>query len=181
MAPNFQVFDRLVWLPNAPGMFSSSFAWNVVRATNPLVPRSNLVWFPRHVHTWEIVSSTVCVVCSSGEESHRHLFFECPYSKGLWTKLLGQCGVVRTPKGLDEEVAWAVSNSKSTSLSIFIFKLGLAAAIYHLWCERNGRIFKGSSKSWQFLQAEVVNGVYMCISSWRNFPNSLALWLTNRS
>lgn len=83
---------------------------------------------------------------------------------------------MRTPKGLEEEVAWAISNSKGTSLRVSIFKISLAAAIYHLWCERNGRIFKGSSKSPCRLRLKMG---FVCVYLLGGI--SLIFWPTNRS
>ncbi|XP_060188966.1 uncharacterized protein LOC132617915 [Lycium barbarum] len=44
---------------------------------------------------WGVVDDKECVLCNIDDEDVEHLFFKCPYSKTLWTKLLGWKGIYR--------------------------------------------------------------------------------------
>ncbi|OAP04184.1 hypothetical protein AXX17_AT3G43390 [Arabidopsis thaliana] len=36
---------------------------------------------------WGINVTSACVLCSAGIETHRYLFFECPFSFSVWEAL----------------------------------------------------------------------------------------------
>ncbi|KAK3204767.1 hypothetical protein Dsin_018813, partial [Dipteronia sinensis] len=84
-----------------------------LRAPHPLVPRFKLVWFPQNIprmsfilwmvvrgrlpsrdriHKYDPRAVTTCVLCNSHLESHAHLFFECLFSRAIWTQLLNYYG-----------------------------------------------------------------------------------------
>jgi hypothetical protein len=50
-------------------------------------------------------------------------------------------------KGWDEWIRWATVSWHGKSFINFSHKLGFAAIVYHVWQERNARIFGGMSRT----------------------------------
>ncbi|KAI8535581.1 hypothetical protein RHMOL_Rhmol10G0185300 [Rhododendron molle] len=77
---------------------------------------------------------------------------------------------------------WMIQVDKGTQFSCLISKVALAALLYHVWGERNARIFKGYGLSGQQLETNVRTDIRACVSSWRNVKPSgsnkalCALW-----
>nr|XP_016487849.1 PREDICTED: uncharacterized protein LOC107807909 [Nicotiana tabacum] len=117
------------------------------------IPRYNFIlWLALHhrittvdrLAAWGIHVASGCVLCSSGKtEIMAHLFFECQYSRNIWSILLNWLGE-RHQIGLwEEEVVWLTKRAKNgrprNSILAFLF----AAVVYHIWTERNMRRFQG--------------------------------------
>ncbi len=51
-----------------------------------------------------------------------------------------------------------------------LFSNCLAAAVYFLWRERNGRVFRGRGVSSEWVVKDVFEAVKACIWSWRGIP-----------
>lgn len=100
--------DQMVWIDDTGKEvdYSVGMAWNSLRGRNLKVPLLHVVWFthaiPRHAFfVWLIMleklktqdkvilwdknqnsnSPSLCIFCSKVEDSHKHLFFECDFSK----------------------------------------------------------------------------------------------------
>lgn len=88
--------------------FITSHTWNLIRHCKPLLPWHRGIWFPNHMpkfiftawlamHNrsstgermaiWDSSYSPVCILCRNPLESRNHLFFECTYSKNVWSAL----------------------------------------------------------------------------------------------
>lgn len=122
----------------------------------------DVVWFKEHVprfsfitwlamlkrlptrdrlRRWGMNTPTSCVLCSNGEESHEHLFFECSFSGGIWDYLAAKF-LPNPPSLLSAASSWILHhNLPQNSKIITIIKLILQSAVYHIWKERNSRIF----------------------------------------
>lgn len=84
-----------------------------------------------------VISDASCILCNRGvSESHNHLFFDCPYSGEVWHEVLRK-KVNRGPKAWEDEKTWFILHAKGKGLRISILKISLAAALYHVWGERN--------------------------------------------
>ncbi|KAI9198790.1 hypothetical protein LWI28_022162 [Acer negundo] len=111
--PNSDLEDSIRWLPSSNGIYSAFSALASLKAPHPLVPWFKLVWFPQNIlrmsfilwmavrgrlstrdriHKYDPRAVTTCVLCNSHLESHAHLFFECSFSRAIWTQLLNYCG-----------------------------------------------------------------------------------------
>ncbi|KAK9668876.1 hypothetical protein RND81_13G093400 [Saponaria officinalis] len=84
-----------------------------------------------------------CSLCINYNESHRHLFFKCPYSKSVWSALLGWMRIFGRSFHFLTELHWASKRRNAKHWKACWFRGCLAAAIYHIWQERNRRIFLG--------------------------------------
>ncbi|XP_060210710.1 uncharacterized protein LOC132637672 [Lycium barbarum] len=93
---------------------------------------------------WGITNVLDCPLCNSALESIRHLFFTCPFSSYVWTQLLVWQGISRTPQNWDVQLIWISRNTKK-SVEAKIFRMVASGCIYHVWKERNYRVFRTKS------------------------------------
>ncbi|XP_060182186.1 uncharacterized protein LOC132611836 [Lycium barbarum] len=91
---------------------------------------------------WGAIDSAGCPLCYHINECHDHLFFACSYSFGVWSKLLRLQSIHRTAKNWQEEKQWAATYATGRSVKAEIYWMCLAGAIYHVWLERNSRVFR---------------------------------------
>lgn len=113
----------------------------------------------------------VCILCNQEDESIQHLFFKCSFSGGIWETILSRFYLYRKAEDWDSELAWAIGFCKGKSFKSVVARLAFAAAVYHIWLERNFRVFGGRSRC----QREVLDCIEenlrlrMCMGK---FPNS---------
>ena len=150
--------DTIKWLLSSSGRFSTSSAWDQVRESKPQVFWKHIVWYPgnlpkasfilwlavrRKLGTQDrlplLLQGTLCLLCNTQLETHDHLFFECQYSRQLWTFMSFKGGFSTPNSQWGNLVIWLSSNWKGKSLLVKSWKLCLAISIYHLWKERNRR------------------------------------------
>ncbi|KAI8569247.1 hypothetical protein RHMOL_Rhmol02G0263700 [Rhododendron molle] len=133
-----------------------------IRSKAPDVGWWPMVWYKKHVprwsfilwlailgrlstkdrlHKWGIINDSFCVLCCGGVESPSHMFFDCPFSSSIWLRVRTCCDLQAHAWDLNFEVQWGSSYGKESSMRVTLFKLCLAASVYYLWKERNGRIF----------------------------------------
>ncbi|KAI9156675.1 hypothetical protein LWI28_010401 [Acer negundo] len=185
--PNSNLEDSIWWLPSSNGIYSASSALASFKAPHPLVPWFKLVWFPQNIprmsfilwmavrgrlstrdriHKYDPRAVTTCVLCNSHLESHAHLFFECSFSRAIWTQLLNYCGSPWNGLGWNAFIAWASAHWRGDTPIIVTKKLCLVVAVYHIWRERNCRIFEGTKKS----SSVVVRTIIRCRLSSKGSP-----------
>ncbi|GAV59508.1 zf-RVT domain-containing protein, partial [Cephalotus follicularis] len=144
--------------------FSFKSAWEAISAPHPEAPWAKIVWFPgailRHsfcmwltfhkVHTTldklqrlGIVQSSQCPFNCGHDESLNHLFFECSFTKAVWSKVLklNNCPVP-TDWSWESTTTWAMGRTIGTQFHHWMRRLGLVASIYHYWRERNNKVFR---------------------------------------
>ncbi|XP_023633691.1 uncharacterized protein LOC111829244 [Capsella rubella] len=159
--------DAFLWR-NASGNFIPSFSsketWEQLRIHSPLVPWADVIWFKEHVprfsfvswlaliarlptrdrlRRWGMNTPASCVLCSNGEENHNHLFFECTFSSSVWGFFAAKF-ISFPPATLSAASSWILlHNLPQNTKLISILKLLLQTVVYHLWKERNSRLFTG--------------------------------------
>ncbi|GAV65869.1 zf-RVT domain-containing protein [Cephalotus follicularis] len=144
--------------------FSFKSAWESIRASHSGVPWAKIVWFkgaiPSHAfclwlsfHKAHLTKDKLqnigliqCSLCSFGcgqQESMNHLFFECPFTKSVWSKVL-EFNICPFPTACswDSTASWALGRTKGRQFHRWMRRVGLAATVYHCWRERNSRIFR---------------------------------------
>ncbi|KAK2638081.1 hypothetical protein Ddye_025876 [Dipteronia dyeriana] len=110
----------------------SFILWMAVRGRLPTRDR---------IHKYDHGAVTTCVLCNSHLESHAHLFFECLFSRAIWTQLLNYCGTHWIGLCWNDFIAWASTHWRGNTPVIVAKKLCLGAAVYHIWRKRTCHIF----------------------------------------
>ncbi|KAK1394853.1 hypothetical protein POM88_013909 [Heracleum sosnowskyi] len=100
-------------------------------AWNKLLTRDKLL-------VWKMVTNNICSLCGAAPESVEHLFFVCAYAKGIWSKVLDIIQFRRPVAGFKSKLEWAVKCERKHQLYLMLF----AESVYHIWIERNSKIFK---------------------------------------
>ncbi|KAK9705546.1 hypothetical protein RND81_07G065300 [Saponaria officinalis] len=88
-----------------------------------------------------------CVLCMNWQESHSHLFFKWSFSMEVWKSLINWMSMRGRSCSLQQQLCWISRNRKSRHWKAIWFKCSFATAVYHLWNERNCRIFRGTSRT----------------------------------
>jgi len=120
---------------------------------------TKLVWFPCHIPKHAITlwralrgrlvtkafmrqrgatHSLVCALCERADEDMDHLFWACPYTRGVWMcvrLLVGLGASIGT--SLIEEGVWVLAHKQDNQIA----KWAYGAVVYECWQERNRRIF----------------------------------------
>lgn len=112
--------------------------WNLFRsldgADGKTANKSETVTFRYH---------NVCCFCNK-EEDIQHLFFECSYTKKIWSDILGWLKLQHMPMSLEQEIVW--------------LKMTLAMTIYEIWHHRNNIIFSGCS-----IESNIVDNIIFIV------------------
>ncbi|XP_019244588.1 PREDICTED: uncharacterized protein LOC109224464 [Nicotiana attenuata] len=85
-----------------------------------------------------------CVFCKAATETLQPLFFECPFTNRIWTRLLSWIGINRSIKGWTEELTWARRMARKKTGKGAITSYVFAMLIYSIWRERNMMRFQQS-------------------------------------
>ncbi|KAK2653267.1 hypothetical protein Ddye_013123 [Dipteronia dyeriana] len=152
--PNSNIEDSIRWHPSLNGIYSASSTLASLKAPHPLVPWFKLVWFRQNItrmsfilwmvvrgrlptkdriHKYDPRAVTTCVLYDSHLESHAHLFFECLFSRAIWTQLLNYNGTHWISLSWNDFTAWASTHWRGNTHVIVAKKLCLGAAVYHIW------------------------------------------------
>ncbi|KAG5549989.1 hypothetical protein RHGRI_015078 [Rhododendron griersonianum] len=73
---------------------------------------------------------------------------------------------------LKKKHASGTSKSMDNSVQSNVFKLRIAAPVYYIWKERNGRVFQQVGHDSTSVERLVVEEVKGCMSSWRRVPRT---------
>lgn len=84
---------------------------------------------------------STCSLCRLCSEDHDHLFFGCSFSKEVWSIVLGWCMTNKSVFDWNHELQWAVKKLRGKALILALLRLAWRSYIYHIWKERNARIF----------------------------------------
>ncbi|XP_019235475.1 PREDICTED: uncharacterized protein LOC109215818 [Nicotiana attenuata] len=92
---------------------------------------------------WGIQVPMNCVLCNADtEETHTHLFFECDYSRKMWSSFLRWIGDNRQVGTWEEEIERLTTKQCNSRAHAEVLGWLLAATVYHVWNERNARRFQ---------------------------------------
>lgn len=95
-------------------------------------------------------------------------FLDVLFSGWVCHNLLIQCGAPRSPVGFDQELDWFIQRCSQATAYNSLLKLSFAAIIYHVWGERNARIFKAKSGDGAVVLGNVQRDIRACLSAWEN-------------
>ncbi|GAV92648.1 zf-RVT domain-containing protein [Cephalotus follicularis] len=172
--------DRLGWIkPGGP--FSFKLAYESIRPSSSIVSWSKVVWssggIPKHTFClwltflkahctmdkllrFGVVQSSLCPFGCGQDETVDHLFFDCAFTKTVWSKVMkmNNCRLP-TSWNWNDTATWAVEHTVGNHFRFWIRRAGLAASVYHCWRERNNRIFRQSAATTESILARIRSDV----------------------
>ncbi|CAN1781841.1 Putative ribonuclease H protein At1g65750 [Linum perenne] len=118
-----------------------------------------------------------CVLCERDAESVDHLFLRCPFSSAVWDRVSSKLSLfgprVDNIRGLFE--TWKGMNC--APIFAAAEKAILHGVLWHIWLERNERIFNEASKSDDFVASRTLRNVGRWLSSSNSFSAPVVtLW-----
>lgn len=174
--------DRVVWVSRLGIQkdFSVSQVWDDLRPRAPAVEWCNLIWYsksiPKHCFTlwlairkrlltqdrlksWQVHAPVVCSFCESVPDSVPHLLFECAFCSHILLKFQRRGYLLCFQGSWESFIHNSAVNWRGKSLHILINKLVLAAVVFHIWQERNRRLFHQKRKQVQQVIADIIDDV----------------------
>ncbi|GKA27215.1 RNA-directed DNA polymerase, eukaryota, reverse transcriptase zinc-binding domain protein [Tanacetum coccineum] len=133
---NNKTSDKLMWVSNdgCKKNFASNHVWKDLKQLN------------RSVKWWKVIWIDKCPLCLKVEDSHKHLFFDCEFSSEVWENVQFLSNM-KNLKDLDRSIEWIASLPCKNNIWSVVRRLCLADIVYHLWQERNTRIFQKKERS----------------------------------
>ncbi|XP_059654461.1 uncharacterized protein LOC132301202 [Cornus florida] len=170
--------DKLIWSASPSGTFNlkhttlhlagngDQIAWNNLVWCSLTIPRMKFnMWFAAQSRLPTLDSramashDSICALCNSEPESHSHLFFRCIFSSPLWKFIQDRCKFYKPFLSWEDMILWISHRWKGSSPINMLQKICLSAMVYHIWEERNNRIFKGKSSSQRLVLTKVSNTI----------------------
>ncbi|XP_056862775.1 uncharacterized protein LOC130510467 [Raphanus sativus] len=154
--------------------FNTAATWSSAFPPPPLVNWHKSVWFsgsiPKHAFiTWLISLNRLstrdrlgewgldvpssCLLCSMFDENRQHLFFDCDYSKEVWSFFSSKAHLT-PPLSFEDCLRWMKDPTTDRNVNL-ILKLAFQASCYAIWKERNTRLHSAVSRSAQSLIADI--------------------------
>ncbi|XP_019223575.1 PREDICTED: uncharacterized protein LOC109205322 [Nicotiana attenuata] len=97
--------------------------------------------YPRAI--WKNLNMIPCSVPRADvEETHTHLFFECDYSRQMWSSFLRWTGESKQAGTWEEEIARLTTKQCNSKAHAEVLGWLLAATVYYVRSERNARRFQ---------------------------------------
>ncbi|KAJ7009375.1 hypothetical protein NC653_000139 [Populus alba x Populus x berolinensis] len=183
--PQDHLPDHYIWRGHPSGQFNINTAWELIRESRPSNTFYHLIWFPGHVprhafilwiaslerlstmdrlQSFRIIHAATCILCGAQEETHEHLFFQCPYSASVWREIARKSSITWPSMPWQHLLQWAAATLKSPK--IFVHNLAksiLSTTVYFIWYERNNRIFNNVNRTVQELGAEIFQLIRACL------------------
>lgn len=162
---------------NPPGRFSSKLAYNSISNSGNKVRWSSNVWgrWVQHKHNtlaWQvcvdalispdrmcnmgIITQSSCNLCDRHDENSRHLFFNCEYSRDMWSRVKKEIRLSVHVEYLEREWNSILRLCKGRRESKGIYKVVVCACLYNIWREHNSRKFNSKRTSSENLAKEIV-------------------------
>ena len=122
---------------------------------------------------WEAYPTLSYGFCHNGSNSHDHLFFECPYPNQVRSGLKPKLNLRVVSDNWTDIIRDFGQAAKGKSIWAIIRRLVLVGTVYHLWQERNDRIFKNKRRSYDMVVKTISDDVRSKILSLnlRHSPN----------
>ncbi|KAL0289212.1 UNVERIFIED_CONTAM: hypothetical protein Sradi_7078500 [Sesamum radiatum] len=103
---------------------------------------------------------TTCVLCQDDlPETHEHLFFSCTFATACIQAIRSTIFFPWPVRDWSPAVQWAARRWRGKHVVNASFRALLASLVYHLWHERNRRIFQDSSRTADSIARIVVSEI----------------------
>ncbi|KAL0281963.1 UNVERIFIED_CONTAM: hypothetical protein Sradi_7277300 [Sesamum radiatum] len=109
---------------------------------------------------WIPSEANGCVLCGGqGMETHNHLFLQLSVFKEVLSNLHSKIRFQWPHSNWQQGITWATRRWRGKHLHNAASRAVLAAAIYHIWRERNNRMFNAISSSAEAVTRLVIDDV----------------------
>ncbi|GJT04162.1 mitochondrial proton/calcium exchanger protein-like protein isoform X1 [Tanacetum coccineum] len=154
------------------GKFSIRKVWEIFKEVKDDVKWYKVVWFsqcnPRYAFilwlalqkrsatqdrlmAWNKNVQMPCPLCKSENDSHDHLFFKCPFSKDVWSKIKGKLNESKWDSSCENVIDVIANEGCRNSIRSVIQRITIATSVYYIWNKKNKRIFTQEQRSCQCL------------------------------
>ncbi|GKC42719.1 RNA-directed DNA polymerase, eukaryota, reverse transcriptase zinc-binding domain protein [Tanacetum coccineum] len=137
--PNLNQENDTVWWINDSNnevKYSVSTAWHSLKDK----------WLKDKI-LWQQGMDIKCPFCKACLDTHDHLFFSCPYLTIVWKEMKSKGCIAQNCHNLEDTVERLAARRFKNNIWQIVNKLILSATVYHVWNERNKRIFKNEAKT----------------------------------
>nr|TKS06527.1 hypothetical protein D5086_0000121650 [Populus alba] len=113
-----------------------------------------------------IIQNASCILCGLQTETHEHLFFNYTTSRQVWQTVNTVATIYWPSCNWSDLLQWgAVNYNKKNDVQHLIVCLLLTTTVYHLWQERNKRVFSNQYQSASTLAEEVFQQVRLQLTT----------------
>jgi hypothetical protein len=115
-----------------------------------------------------------CIFCNNHIENIDHLFFQCNFTEKIWH---WNCKKFFTsPKtllsfSLKNDLQKIVSISRTKNLNSDLFQLSISVCVWHLWKERNDRIFQNRFNDTSQICSKIFQTINIRMIKSKHFKN----------
>ncbi|KAL0434435.1 UNVERIFIED_CONTAM: hypothetical protein Slati_2777800 [Sesamum latifolium] len=115
-----------------------------------------------------------CVLCQDGTlESHDHLFFMCRCARNCLKEIRKVVHFHWPNRAWEDDIQWASIRWTGKHIVNASYRALLALFVYHLWQERNRRIFQHTTSTYSAVAHCIVSDIRFLILS-RGLPNTVS-------
>jgi hypothetical protein len=125
---------------------------------------------------YSLVQTNRCLLCRGGGKDVDHLFFDCPFSQRIWYDLCFKCLIPFNYCPWASTVVWPFILGRCNSLQFLVIRLMSATTVYHIWKERNDRLYGEAPRNDSVVYSDIVQ----CIVTKVNICHNMASSHTNR-
>nr|GEW59699.1 putative RNA-directed DNA polymerase, eukaryota, reverse transcriptase zinc-binding domain protein [Tanacetum cinerariifolium] len=132
------------------------------------------------LRSWDVaggLASVGCPLCDGQPDSHDHLFFQCSFSTQVWKSLRDSAGLNQVSNSIVDIVNVLIPIAKSRTIRSVVAKLVVAACAYHIWEERNYRLFQSKKISHMQVSDKTKSIVRLKLLSCSFKKSKAAYWL----
>ena len=185
--------ERVLWLGRPDGEFTFASALEVIRDMVSKVDWAPIIWFRWHVpkyafHVWVMMLNRaptkdrllrwglnvdpLCVFCRQGSEDREHLYFQCCFTKRIWQQIMRQASGPYWICNWEDIITWLRERYGTHSLSSLVVKLGFGAIVFHVWMERNRRLFGGNVRTEEDICQAICHDIRVSVYSNKGYRDT---------
>ncbi|KAL0438320.1 UNVERIFIED_CONTAM: hypothetical protein Slati_2315000 [Sesamum latifolium] len=101
-----------------------------------------------------------CVLCQDGTlESHDHLFFMCRFTRNFLKEIRRVVRFYWPNRAWEDDIQWASIRWRGKHIVNASYRALLASFVYHLWQERNRRIFQHTTSTYSAVSHCIISDI----------------------
>ncbi|GJW51553.1 RNA-directed DNA polymerase, eukaryota, reverse transcriptase zinc-binding domain protein, partial [Tanacetum coccineum] len=96
---------------------------------------------------WKNIGNLVCPLCERCEGSVHHLFFQCKFATNVWDVVKKELNLQKALNDWQRIIQMMIDELCNNSIKGVLGRIRVAACVYHIWKERNLRVFQSTRNS----------------------------------